>query len=305
MRRSDGRETWHRLLEWDKGQAPAERLAAVVLFSDGFRNVDPSHPLGGRDGLKDMILTNNGTKWIGAVYFPRGQQSFSDIKSKFEHDLQGVKQNEANGIVFVTNQELRLSERKELTEIDDDIDVQIYHLERLATLLNSPANYGVRMEFLEIEMTKEEQLAFFANQNQKISNIEATLEKLTIGLEEYKLSKRLPEAKQVENLFESEEEEFYEEDEPRSIDEIVDAVGGFLDKIWFDRHLSLRYRIETGMEAVDPEIWKGALNSAQKVIDKYGEENLGPYSDFEWGMLNGKLSALRWVLGDDWDMLDT
>ena len=33
MRRSDGRETWHRLLEWDKGQAPAERLAAVVLFS--------------------------------------------------------------------------------------------------------------------------------------------------------------------------------------------------------------------------------------------------------------------------------
>lgn len=304
MRRNDGRETWHRLLEWDKGQAPAERLAAVVLFSDGFRNVDPSHPLGGRDGLKDMVLTNNGTKWIGAVYFPRGQQSFSDIKSKFVHDLEGVKQNKANGVVFVTNQELRLSERKELTEIDDDIDVQIYHLERLATMLNSPANYGVRMEFLEIEMNKEEQLAFFANQNQKMSNIEAALEKLTIGLEEYKLSKSLSEGKLKEELLENEEEEFYE-DEPRSIDEIVEAMGVFLDKIWFDRHLSLRYRIETGMETVDPEIWKGALNSAQKVIDKYGEENLGPYSDFEWGMLNGKLSALRWILGDDWDMLDT
>lgn len=82
-------------------------------------------------------------------------------------------------------------------------------------------------------------------------------------------------------------------------------MGIFLDKIWFDRHLSFRYRIETGIETVDPKIWEGALNSAQKVIDKYGEENLGPYSDFEWGMLNGKLSALRWVLGDDWDMLDT
>ena len=215
-----------------------------------------------------------------------------------------MKRNKANGIVFVTNQELRLSERKELTEIDDDMDVQIYHLERLTTLLNSPENYGIRMEFLELEMNKEEQLAFFANQNQKISNIEAALEKLTIGLEEYKLSKSLSDVKLMEEFPESDDEEFYE-DEPRSIDEIVDAVGVFLDKIWFDRHLSLRYRIETGMETVDPEIWKGALNSAQKVIDKYGEENLGPYSDFEWGMLNGKLSALRWVLGDDWDMLDT
>ena len=235
---------------------------------------------------------------------PKRKANFSDIKSKFEHDLEGVKQNKAKGIVFVTNQELRLSERKEVTEIDDDIDVQIYHLERLATLLNSPANYGIRMEFLEIEMSKEEQLAFFANHNQKMSNIEAALEKLTIGLEEYKISKSLPDVEQMEELHESDDEEFYE-DEPRSIDEIVDAVGVFLDKIWFDRHLSLRYRIETGMETVDPEIWKGALNSAQRVIDKYGEENLGPYSDFEWGMLNGKFSALRWVLGDDWDMLDT
>jgi hypothetical protein len=27
--------------------------------------------------------------------------------------------------------------------------------------------------------------------------------------------------------------------------------------------------------------------------------------DFDWGMWNGKLSALRWVLGSDWDFLDT
>ena len=80
MRRAEGRETWHRLLEWDKGQTSSERLAAIILSSEGFKNIDPSHPLGGKDGLKDMVLSHNGCKWIGAVYFPRGQQDFSCIK---------------------------------------------------------------------------------------------------------------------------------------------------------------------------------------------------------------------------------
>ena len=37
----------------------------------------------------------------------------------------------------------------------------------------------------------------------------------------------------------------------------------------------------------------------------YSEEELGPYAHFEWGMINGKLSALRWVLGCARDSLDT
>jgi len=28
-------------------------------------------------------------------------------------------------------------------------------------------------------------------------------------------------------------------------------------------------------------------------------------SDWDCGFVSGKLSAIRWVLGDDWDMLDT
>ena len=69
--------------------------------------------------------------------------------------------------------------------------------------------------------------------------------------------------------------------------------------------MTLRYKVENGLETVNSEIWAGAQKSAQRVIQQYGEENLGPYSDFEWGMLNGKLSALRWVMGEEWDMLDT
>jgi len=292
-RRNAGKETWHRLLEWDRGQASAERLAAIILHSEGFQSIDPSHPLGGRDGLKDMGISFNGARWIGGVYFPRGQHVFREIKEKFKHDLEGVKQNNACGFVFVTNQELRLSERKDLSEIDGSIDIQIYHLERITSILNAPPNYGVRMDFLDIEMTKEEQLAFFAAHNQKMTKIESVLEKLSVGLENYKAIHQIDEC--YDNY----------DDKPRSLEEISYAEEEFYEKIWFDRHMSLRHRVETGKATVDPEIWKGALASAQKMIDKYGENNLGPYSDFEWGMLNGKLSALRWVLGLEWDMLDT
>lgn len=289
---TEGKETWHRLLQWDRGQAPAERLAAIILHNDGFRNINPSHPLGGKDGLKDMVLNYEGSKWIGGVYFPRGQKSFAEIKIKFEHDLMGVKENDAHGLAFITNQELRLSERAFLNNLDNSISNQIYHLERIASILNTPQNYGVRMEFLDIEMSKEEQLAYFASHEQKITKIENVLEKLEIGLDNF--------------VAIHQSEDYIEEyDLPRDIENISSAIGELLDKIWFDRHLSLRYEVENGKTTVSPEIWKGAQTSAQKVIEKYGEENLGPYSDFEWGMMNGKLSALRWVLGDEWDMLDT
>ena len=134
MRMNEGRETYDRLLNWDRGQAPSERLAAIILSNEGFKSIDPSHPLGGKDGLKDMTLSFEGKRWIGAVYFPRGQQSFSDIKNKFVHDLAGIETNNAKGIAFVTNQELRISERKKLSEINSSIDVQIFHLERVASL---------------------------------------------------------------------------------------------------------------------------------------------------------------------------
>ena len=302
---SEGRETFNRLLNWDRGQAPSERLAAIILSKEGFKGVDPSHPLGGKDGLKDMVLSFNGKRWIGAVYFPRGQQSFSSIKAKFIHDLFGIGVNNAGGLAFVTNQEICLSERKILTEIASEIDVQIFHLERIASLLNTPSYYGIRMDFLDIEMSKEEQLSFFADNEQRLARIESTLDQVAISLAGYKV---ISEPVVIKTQSDIDNDILYDNEyaiAPRSMEEVADMAEEFVEKIWFDRHLSLRYRVERGVETVDPQIWAGALKSAEKVIRKYGEENLGPYSDFEWGMLNGKLSALRWVLGEEWDMLDT
>ena len=95
------------------------------------------------------------------------------------------------------------------------------------------------------------------------------------------------------------------EAEWRSKDEILEAEEEFFAKVWYGRHKLLESMVESGRKEVTPEIWQKALKTAKKLEEKYGKEQLGSWDDFEWGMLSGKLSALRWVSGDDWDMLDT
>jgi hypothetical protein len=103
-------------------------------------------------------------------------------------------------------------------------------------------------------------------------------------------------------------EEPEEESEPleeRTQEQIDAAIDELTDKVWYNRHQDLKQLIEEGKETCDPQIWRDAQKAAKKIEDKYGVDNLGPYDDFEWGMLNGKLSALRWLIGFEWDMLDT
>jgi len=175
-RQTEGSEAWKRLLNWDRGQTPSERLAAQILRVEGYVAIDPSHPLGGQDGLKDFICIKNTKKFIGASYFSRGQQGFKTIIKKFENDLKGVAKNSAEGIAFITNQELSLSKRAKLKKIASTTLVDLFHLERIALILNSPQCYGIRLEFLDIEMTKEEQIAFMAKVTQLSDRLEETLE---------------------------------------------------------------------------------------------------------------------------------
>jgi hypothetical protein len=94
--------------------------------------------------------------------------------------------------------------------------------------------------------------------------------------------------------------------QPRRTDEILEALDLLWHQIWYNRHKCWMYRIETGQEEPgDPAILKMAKVSARRVERKYGKKNIGPWDDFEWGMLNGKMSALNWVLGEEWDFLDT
>lgn len=109
--------------------------------------------------------------------------------------------------------------------------------------------------------------------------------------------------------------------EPRGLTEILEAEDLLFHQVWYNRHWNLRIGVEEGkikvvdketyprpsgaMETIQRDIWKGALKAARRTERRYGKKNLGPWDDFEWGMINGKLSSLRWVLGDEWDMLDT
>jgi hypothetical protein len=93
----------------------------------------------------------------------------------------------------------------------------------------------------------------------------------------------------------------------RNDNAILEAEREFFDVIWYDRKLVLLQNLKEGKETIDPEIKKGMFAAMRAVEKKYGKKKLRNYyhDDFEWGMLNGKLSAIRWVMGDEWDMLDT
>ncbi|CAB3756927.1 hypothetical protein BPA30113_01810 [Burkholderia paludis] len=111
--------------------------------------------------------------------------------------------------------------------------------------------------------------------------------------------------------------------EPRKLSELLEAEHRLFTQVWYNRHWNLRISIERGKhklvsgeawEKLSPKkrinttvdtVWEGALAAAKRAEDELGPDGIGPWSDFEWGMINGKLSAIRWMLGDDWDMLDT
>ncbi|VXB65482.1 conserved hypothetical protein [Arthrobacter sp. 9V] len=107
----------------------------------------------------------------------------------------------------------------------------------------------------------------------------------------------------IEELFD--ESDF--EEEPRRLDAILREEQMLFDRIWYHRSKQSEYRLRDEGDAGELQRELAIAGPGRKRVEHVytGPGELGPYTDFELGMLNGKLSALRWVLGSEWDFLDT
>ena len=85
-------------------------------------------------------------------------------------------------------------------------------------------------------------------------------------------------------------------DKMRSQMHIAHEYHRLWDKVWWNRHMS---RHRPGKDCNSEELT--GCDPARDLEKKYGREFLDPGEQVEWGITQGKMMALAWVLGSEWD----
>ena len=93
--------------------------------------------------------------------------------------------------------------------------------------------------------------------------------------------------------------------EMRTEDEINEYMDEAFDRVWLVRTQNMFANMLEGKESISQDVLDSCLKSVDNVCKKYNIDFKESVCDWDYGYWSGILAALRWVMGDEKDFLDT
>jgi hypothetical protein len=87
--------------------------------------------------------------------------------------------------------------------------------------------------------------------------------------------------------------------EERTLSAAEEELGA---RLWYARS---RSTMDGDDARLTPDIQEKRAETRREIEAKYGGESLWPLDEYQWGYLEGRLSALRWALGQEWGSIAT
>lgn len=181
----------------DANQIQRERMCLALLPLLGpYTREQPRRPKGGPDGARDIEAIYEGKTVVwGAVGFRNGggsdEAARQEAEKKFKSDVDNaVEENPSlEGFVFFTNVDLTPTRKENLkiyAQTKNIKIIDIFDMERLRQIMDSPEGLIARVQYLELPMSPTEQAALvskFGTQLQgavtaRFDRVEQTLAKM-------------------------------------------------------------------------------------------------------------------------------
>ena len=165
----------------DSNQVMRERMCLALLPLLGpYTHEQPRRPKGGPDSGRDIEAFYQGTTPVwGAVGFRNGggadNPARTEAMKKFKADLDSALKENASlaGFVFFTNVDLTPANKEDLKVYAQGKNVSIvdiFDMERLRNVLDSPEGLIARVQYLELPMSATEQAGLVAKFGGQLQN---------------------------------------------------------------------------------------------------------------------------------------
>ena len=159
-------ETDMRLRSWlDANQRDREQMCRSVLELDPhYTEVKPRHPMGGRDGRRDIDAVFDGQfVAYGAVGFANGANNSKEqkktIRKKFSDDLASALNTKPDLKIFafLTNLHFTMGEQTQMKKEARKRGIEhcdVLERERLRIALDLPSGFFIRFQYLDIPLSR-------------------------------------------------------------------------------------------------------------------------------------------------------